>query len=334
MNDRDDNRFGWMSSGSPPGVFQNMQSLKQARVLRAMLHLGSFTAKEIAESVGEPDKYIWNLINEWKGKWLEEREPLRLGRVGAPEKVLFIKPEVEEAILNELSPVYEEDLKKHPATYRFVETGDSNETAYGEVQIVGSGRIQVREYCSAPTHLAGHINCVVLDSSRVAYGLAAAFRRTHAETREPVAIINVRDKVTHLAIVENGQVQFSMACRQGLDKSGGWAVNRLGEPIHAFEHSNETKVSRVYLTGNLEHLKSIRSAIKEILSVDCSVFDPTKGVKIDAPAEPRTGEITGVKWAAEIGYAVSQFEDQAGRWGRAEVASRLAKRLLPTAAKA
>ncbi|HKD82589.1 MAG TPA: hypothetical protein VKH81_23060 [Candidatus Angelobacter sp.] len=286
-----------------------MASLKQAKVLRAMLHLGNFTAKEVADQVGETPAYIMNLVTKWKGLWLEEYQIRRSGRVGAPETELYVRPEREQDILAELAPVYDEDARLNAPVYQFVDPYAANNAYCRQVQILNGGVIEVLE-CKTEAQSSksapAYIRRINLDSTDVAAGLAAVVKRSVSNVNSPVAVVNLREKVTHLAIMEGGQVGLSVCFRKPRtakhSKWDDWAI-KIAEPMKAFEDWNETKISHVYLTGNLEDLRSIRSAVARTQSRTCSVLDAAKG-HIRIKGEHTTGVVVGVKCAAEIGYAV------------------------------
>jgi len=88
-------------------------NLRQAKVLRAILRLGSFTRKRLAEATGQDLTYI-NQVIPLIGSFLVSTEKIRSGRPGPPEEVLSLTPEGEKAVLAQLSPLIEELKREAP----------------------------------------------------------------------------------------------------------------------------------------------------------------------------------------------------------------------------
>jgi hypothetical protein len=83
-----------------------IKGLIQLRVLRSMLHLGSFTRKELAEHSGQDIEAVNAVVGRHKD-WFEEKATVRSGRPGAREQRLVLRAEQEKELVSVLDPLYE-----------------------------------------------------------------------------------------------------------------------------------------------------------------------------------------------------------------------------------
>ena len=88
-------------------IAPTLKGLQQAKILRAMVRLPSFTRKELAEETGE-DISLVNGVVARQRHLLNEIKQQHSGGRGAPETVLALKPEARNALLGELRPLYGE----------------------------------------------------------------------------------------------------------------------------------------------------------------------------------------------------------------------------------
>jgi hypothetical protein len=84
-----------------------LKGLQQAKILRAMLRLPSFTRKELAEETGEDISLVNGVVGRQR-HLLNEIKQQHSGSRGAPETILALKPEARNALLEELRPLYGE----------------------------------------------------------------------------------------------------------------------------------------------------------------------------------------------------------------------------------
>jgi hypothetical protein len=85
-------------------------TVDHARLLRAMLRLGSFTYRELQDETGLDASFIYGLLNGKYASLVDEVKHVRTGRVGPPEKVMALRPKEQKGILEELRPFYAEML--------------------------------------------------------------------------------------------------------------------------------------------------------------------------------------------------------------------------------
>jgi hypothetical protein len=99
-----------------------LKGFQRARLLRAVLALGTFTRKELAAAARLDVDAASQIVARHKG-WFVKNGLRRSGRQGPPEEVLSLHPDKQEALLRELEPLYtdlaaESTLSKvTPATY-------------------------------------------------------------------------------------------------------------------------------------------------------------------------------------------------------------------------
>jgi hypothetical protein len=293
-------------------------NVRQAKILRKMLHLGTFTVNEIVSDVEEDPAYVANLITKWKGRWIEERKLRKAGKVGAPPMELFVKAECERQLLEALEPLYlDQERRLSPEVYQFVDYAGSPQNTYREVKVLQQGIFVLSERNAAID--ADLVSCdrakfVELDSVNVASGLATVFKAAHDKNRKPVAIVNVRDNIVHLAVVENGKTSCS-ACYEPRQRVHGKLldfavrhslqpmVDHLGLAINTFEKLRGKHIQEVFLTGDAPDFEIIQNAVRSTLSRDCSIFDPAIALSIEVEGDNDAG-MSGVSCAAEIGYVM------------------------------
>jgi len=211
----------------------NALSLRQARVLREMLRLGSFTAAEIASATDEGERYVQNLICDSDGvlKRMNLVVPVRTvkqRRAGAPVKVWAIDPDKQDQVLAFL------------ADYRTAEVGIGNAEASDSQDLVNSDEFVYRFVCqdsnwlhyptvgkaafgatisihkrgesfefSAPeiqpiSEVAEGPNTIFIDSNKIASGLAAICQMRPAAGEDATAMVNVRGGEAHVVFVHKG----------------------------------------------------------------------------------------------------------------------------------
>ena len=85
-------------------------TIDHARLLRAMLRLGSFTYRQLQDDTGLDAPFIYGLLSGKYAFLVEEVEQVRSGKPGPPEKVLALKPQEQKGVLEELRPFYAEML--------------------------------------------------------------------------------------------------------------------------------------------------------------------------------------------------------------------------------
>src|SRR5216683_3872710 len=85
-------------------------TIDHARLLRAMLRLGSFTYRELQDDTGLDASFIYGLLNGKYASLVDEVKQVRSGKPGPPEKVMALKPQEQKGVLEELRPFYAEML--------------------------------------------------------------------------------------------------------------------------------------------------------------------------------------------------------------------------------
>jgi hypothetical protein len=294
-----------------------MLNLRQAKVLRAMLHLGSFTASEIVRNLGEDARYVANLVSKWKGLWLEERRLLKLGKVGPPEAELCIKPEHEQQLLAELEPVYREQEKiMMPEVFRFVGPATSSPELCKEVEVrvLEHRKVVLSEHetISGMADDGERGNIVTLGSADVASGLAKIFKLARGEIKKPVAIVNMREALSHVVVVEDGKTLGDFSCDFSFAPSLKPTPRRLRllhivEQIELAVSTIETltnkRIEDIFLTGNIAGFRALKSLVKTKLGRDCEIFDPGQGVTVQTKGSLNK-DTASVGWSAEICYAL------------------------------
>ncbi len=84
-----------------------LRGFQRARILRAMLALGTFTRKDLAAAAGVAVDAAGTLILRHKD-WFIKKGFRRSGRQGPPEEWISLHPDKEQALLQELEPLYKD----------------------------------------------------------------------------------------------------------------------------------------------------------------------------------------------------------------------------------
>ena len=197
-------------------------SLRQARAIREMLKLGSFTSLQIANATNEDERYIQNLICDETSilkrlNFLIPVESVKLGRAGAPAKVWAIAPEKQEEILERLSTHYgdlenERRAKVRPeeSTYMFVcrtpqVPGETDQRAYSATISIQKKGDSV-EVC-APVidtladSTAAQGTAILVDTGKIAAGLAALCQTRATSGQNVTAVVNLRAGEAHFVFL-------------------------------------------------------------------------------------------------------------------------------------
>lgn len=97
-----------------------LSGLKQAHILRAMLRLGTFTRKELAEAASVEVSVVNGVIVRQR-HLLSSVAHRRSGKAGPPEEVLTLRPDAEREIFKQLAPLYSafdsQSAKSEPGAY-------------------------------------------------------------------------------------------------------------------------------------------------------------------------------------------------------------------------
>lgn len=206
-------------------------SLRQAKVLREMLKLGSFTSSEIAVATGESDRYIQNMISDADGvlkrlRLLVAVSKVKESRVGAPTKVWAVDPEKQDEVLKCLTPHMEDFETERQASpvavsergisekfvYRFYrrdpDSPDSSDAnSFGTTISIQTDGESV-SFCAPEMHpiseISGAHDAIFVDSTKIANGLAAICQIRPNSSQGVTAIVNFRVGEANFVFLRKG----------------------------------------------------------------------------------------------------------------------------------
>lgn len=295
-----------------------MLNLRQARTLRAALQLGSFTATEVASRANETRAYVLGLLNSWKGRWIEEVQPKRLGRVGPPEKICSVRPECQQEILELLNSISQLDEPRGATinyTYRFVRRESEPGGFYkGQITCRADGTMLL----SLPTTKKNEstesaAKVVLFDTPKAASGLTTLFRCTYRHHKGVAAIVDVGHSAVLIAIVKKGECEFTTVRRISQLKCSSELTTRstvaiIASAIKFFEDQKREKVEQIFLTGDLQRTPMLQAEVQRQFKRPCLPLDPSKAIEIEVQGP--TVDFSGkcMRAAAEIGYVLRQSE--------------------------
>jgi hypothetical protein len=299
--------------GSVQSVLDSL-SLRQARVLREMLRLGSFTVSEVVSAAGEDERYVQNLLCDGDGALnkLAAFSPVRNVKQrgpGAPPKVWAVNPERQDEILGLLGPHYQtfeverrvNQAQPEPAdfeefVYRFVRPNSRSEGASGRpvettISIQKTG--ESVEFCAPQIQPKSddrdEQDTIPWESSSIVDGLTAICQIRPDSSEGVTAVVNYRDGEMHFVFLRRGSpALFSIGQlpeNRGLDMSSK-ATGLSIESRHLFlsqlqaasqlyrASSANEEIDKILITGNLRAPLEICNLVSTVMKVDCEFLDP------------------------------------------------------------
>ena len=315
-------------------------TLRQARVIREMLRLGSFTVSQIAANTNEPEHYVQNLIGDPSAvlkrlDLLIPVEGVKLGATGpgAPPKVWVVNPERQEEIIQRLGPYYDEFnkerqslLRPEESVYTFLpsEPLEDPSQAYSATISIQRKGDTVQVCTPIIEKIEGEISSmkdgIILDRGKIANGLAALCQTRKGQGNFITAIINFKPQEAQFVFLRRGKPESFFTTRLQTEGMSSWEVapklnvsnqylvlNQLKSAVdlHEMSHAGE-KVDEILITGNLRSPGAVCKIIGAALRMHCEFLDPTEYLAFSADSSSIARNRI-LNCVPEIGYAFRRW---------------------------